>query len=130
MRQQKLSSVTHIAAVLSATMLSATAVADTYKWDNAGVDNRIANGENWYLDESDPKEHGVPTIDDACEQGNSDTSVLYEGETFSAKSLYLGNYGTPATVTVTNGTFTVAGDVTIGHWGANAQFNVFDGRVL
>ena len=121
--------VSRLAVAASVAALSLSVTADTYKWDNAGGDNRRANGENWYLSGSDPREHAAPTLEVDCEQGNGDTSVLHAGETFTAKSLYFGNYGTPATVTVTNGTFTVAEDVTIGHYGANAQFNVFDGEV-
>ena len=112
------------------------------KWDNAGGDCRLVNGDNWLLytvikDEnnndkeldSDPPEHYAPRIIDDC-KWESSYAALLEDETFSAKSLYLGRWSSnPGTIDITNGTFTVANDVTLGHWGMNSKFNIFDGDV-
>lgn len=117
-----------VAASIAALSLSATA-ADKYKWDNNGGDNRIANGDNWYLDGSDPKVYGAPTVDTECEYSTGGTIFLLEGETFTAKNINFGNWGSAATIDITNGTFTVADDVTIGRYGQNAKFNIFDGDV-
>jgi hypothetical protein len=98
------------------------------KWDNNAGDRRLANGDNWYIDKSDPKEYSTPRIIDDCEWESSYAALL-EDETFSAKSLYFGQWGNPGTIDITNGTFTVANDVTLGHWGMNSKFNIFDGDV-
>lgn len=117
-----------VAASVAALSLSAMA-ADKYKWDNNGGDNRMANGDNWYLDGSDPKAYGAPTLETDCEYSKGDAIFLLGGETFTAKKVDFGNYGPAATIDVTNGTFTVAEDVTIGRYGQNAKFNIFDGNV-
>ncbi len=99
------------------------------KWDNNAGDFRIANGGNWYIDKSDPRDYRTPRIIDDCTFEGNATVTLGMDEEFFAKSLYFGNWGSPATITVTNGTFEVANDVTIGHYGANAAFNIYDGEV-
>ena len=99
------------------------------KWDNNAGDFRIANGGNWYIDKSDPRDYRTPRIIDDCTFEGNATVTLGMDEEFFAKSLYFGNWGSPATITVTNGAFEVANDVTIGHWGANAAFNIYDGEV-
>ena len=128
--QSTSSIVSRLAVAVSAAALSLSATAaDKYKWDNNDGDNRIANGDNWYLDGSDPKVYGAPTVDTECEYSTGGTIFLLEGETFTANNINFGNWGSAATIDITNGTFTVADDVTIGRYGQNAKFNIFDGDV-
>ena len=80
-----------VAASASALTLSATA-ADKYKWNNNTGDDRMANGDNWYVSGSDPKTYGLPTADDEVEFSHDTEryAALNRGETFNAKSLYVG----------------------------------------
>ena len=109
----------------------ATAVADTNKWDNAGGDNRLANGDNWYL-VSDPNERRVPTSVDEVEfsHGTERYAVLKEGETFNANTFYVGhNSSNYPVIDITNGTLNVANIITLGRYGNKAEMNVYGGDI-
>ena len=102
------------------------------KWDNIGGDNCLTNGLNWYVSETDPHVYGCePRIIDTCDVTSSSAHpALNEGETFSAKELYVGrNSSNYPKVDIIDGTFTVVNDVTLGHYGDKAEFNIFDGDV-
>ena len=129
--QSTSSIVSRLAVAASAAALSLSVqAADLYWWDNNGGDNRIANGDNWYLDKSNPKEYGVLSIDNRYEYEGNNNCFLLEDESFTANGLgFYGNYGSAATIDISNGTFKVSKDVTIGRYGRNARFNIFDGDV-
>ena len=130
--QSTSSIVSRLAVAVSAAALSLSATADNYKWDNNGGDNRMANGDNWYLDGSDPKEYALPTADNDAEVSADNSHLtLGDGESFAAKKFTFTNGSSTQypVVDISGGTFTVSGDLNLGYWGRRSEFNVAGGDV-
>ena len=106
---------------------AASAVAE-HVWDNHGGDSRMVNGDNWYIDGTDPREYGAPDATTDCKMEGA-LAVLNAEETFSANNAFFGRWGSPTAVDVTNGTMTVAGSLTLGRYGQSTEMNIFDGTV-
>ena len=112
------------------------------RWDNNGGDCRLANDANWYLCTTnsqggwiatDPLERTpVPTSIDEVEMENANEryAVLNEGETFNAKTFYIGrNSSSYPVIDVTNGTMYVENWLTLGRYGDRAEMNVYGGEI-
>lgn len=90
--QSSSSILSRLAVAASIAALSLSATADNYKWDNNGGDNRMANGDNWYLADSDPKEYALPTADNDVEVSADNSHLtLGDGESFAAKKFTFTN---------------------------------------
>ena len=128
--QSTSSIVSRLAVAVSAAALSLSATADTYKWDNNGGDNRMANGDNWYLSGSpdDNRTRAVPAQSDHAEISSSAPAELNANESFSVASMYVGRGSESDTnhpkVDLKDGTFTVAGNLMLGHWGQRSEMNI------
>ena len=126
---------TTLAVAASAAALSLSATADDYKWDNNGGDNRMANGDNWYLSGSpaDNRTRAVPAQSDHAEISSSAPAELNANESFSVASMYVGRGSESDTnhskVDLKDGTFTVAGNLMLGHWGQRSEMNILGGTV-
>lgn len=133
--QSSSSIVARLAVAVSAAALSLSATADTYKWDNNGGDNRMANGDNWYLSGSpaDNRTRAVPAQSDHAEISSSAPAELNANESFSVASMYVGRGSESDTnhpkVDLKDGTFTVAGNLMLGHWGERSEMNILGGTV-
>ncbi len=127
--------ISKLAVAAFAAALSLSATADTYKWDNNGGDNRMANGDNWYLSGSpaDNRTRAVPAQSDKAEISSSAPAELNANESFSVASMYVGRGGESDTnhpkVDLNDGTFTVAGNLMLGHWGERSEMNILGGTV-
>ncbi len=133
--QSSLSIVSRLAVAASIAALSLSATAEDYKWDNNGGDNRMANGDNWYLSGSpaDNRTRAVPAQSDHAEISSSAPAELNANESFSVASMYVGRGGESDTnhpkVDLKDGTFTVAGNLMLGHWGERSEMNILGGTV-
>ena len=133
--QSSSSFVSRLAVAASAAALSLSATADNYKWDNNGGDNRMANGDNWYLSGSpaDNRTRAVPAQSDHAEISSSAPAELNANESFSVASMYVGRGSESDTnhpkVDLKDGTFTVAGNLMLGHWGERSEMNILGGTV-
>ena len=127
--------ISKLAVAAFAAALSLSATADTYKWDNNGGDNRMANGDNWYLSGSpaDNRTRAVPAQSDKAEISSSAPAELNANESFSVASMYVGRGSESDTnhpkVDLNDGTFTVAGNLMLGHWGERSEMNILGGTV-
>lgn len=103
----------------------------TYVWDNNAGTSTLADGGNWYVENSDPKVYNLPTaIDEVKIEESSARPVLNEGETFDVKTFYVGrNSSSYPVLDVTNGTIYVEEWMTLGRYGGRTEMNVYDGEI-
>ncbi len=103
----------------------------TYVWDNNAGTSTLADGGNWYVENSDPKVYNLPTaIDEVKIEESSARPVLNEGETFDVKTFYVGrNSSSYPVLDVTNGTIYVEEWMTLGRYGGRTEMNVYGGEI-